>query len=117
MYRRSSGGTHRTEPALPAHPPLVIARLLALLSRWSTASQYYGSLVGRTTNPPVDSLTESTFPDVVQRRGKAMRPNEFVDVEVLLVCHGVFTLEEFVNGKHLYVTGQEGHACIANHAT
>ena len=59
------------------------------------------------TYASVDSLPESSFPDMFQWRCDAVRPDEFVDVETLLVGDDFFVRYEILNNKHLYFHSTE----------
>ena len=53
------------------------------------------------TYSSVDPFPEASFPDVMERRSHAMRPNEFVDVEALLAAESVFRFNPILHHKHL----------------
>ena len=59
------------------------------------------------TYSTVDTFAESTFADVLERWGDAVRPDEFVDVETLLVGDDFFVRYEILNNKHLYFHSTE----------
>jgi hypothetical protein len=54
------------------------------------------------THPPIYSFTKSAVPDMVQRRCDPVRPNKFVNVEVLLVGYRLIIFEAMFNYQHLH---------------
>ncbi len=58
-------------------------------------------IVRRLTYPPIDSLTEPTFSDMMQRRSDAVRPDELFYVEVFLISLRLVILNTVLNDKHL----------------
>lgn len=57
--------------------------------------------LGRLAYPLIDSLPESSFAYMVQWRCDTMRPNKFVDIEVLITTDSILILDSILDHKHL----------------
>lgn len=85
---------------LPAAVPLLLRRFLSSIVQ--TVREREARAVTSGTNPFVYPLSESSLAYVMQRRGNAMRPDEFVDTDVPVRRDSLFVLYAVSNHQHLY---------------